>query len=106
MFTRWFANVREFVDNVAVGVVTPVPDRFTICGDEVESSVNVRVAENGLVVGGVNVRLTTHEAFTTTVDPFVQVVPAAIAKSVGFVPPRATVVMCKVSVPVLVNVTD
>jgi hypothetical protein len=105
VLTRWLPKVRELVDNVTVGCVTPVPDRFTICGDVVASSVNVSVAENGFVVGGVKVTLTTHEALATTVEPLVHVVPEAMAKSVGFVPPRATVVRCRVSVPVLVNVT-
>ena len=40
-----------------------------------------------------------------TVEPFVHVVPVAIAKSAGFAPPSATVVMCNTSVPPLVSVT-
>lgn len=94
-----------FAESVAVGGVTPVPDRLTVCVVGLASSVNVSVAANRLAVAGVNVRFTMHVLPAATVEPFVHVVPVAIAKSAGFVPPRATVVMCNTSVPPLVNVT-
>ena len=57
----------------------------------------------GKAVAGVNVKFTIHVFPAATVEPFVQVVPVAIAKSAGFVPPRATVVMCNTSVPPFVT---
>src|SRR3989442_11920947 len=50
-------------------------------------------------------RLTRQLAPATTVAPFVQVVPAAMAKSPGFEPARAMLVMLRVAVPLLVRVT-
>ena len=101
----WLVNVRLRGEGVAVGGVTPVPERFTVCAVGLASSVNTSVAENGLAVGGVKVTLTTHDWLTASVDALMHVVPLAIAKSVGFVPPSATVVRCSTSVPVFVSVT-
>src|SRR2546428_2496588 len=53
----------------------------------------------------VNVRLTRQLAPATTVAPFVQVLPAAMAKSPGFKPARTMLVMLRVAVPLLVRVT-
>src|SRR5437899_8614989 len=58
-----------------------------------------------LAAVGVNVRLTRQLAPATTVAPFVQVVPAAMAKSPGFKPARTMLVMLRVAVPLLVRVT-
>ena len=69
----------EFADSVAVGGVTPVPDKFTVCVVGLASSVNVSVAVNGLAVAGVNVRFTMHVLPDDTVEPFVHVVPVTIA---------------------------
>lgn len=69
----------EFNDSVAVGGVTPVPVKFTVCVVGFASSVNVRVAANGLAEFGVNVRFTIHVLPAATVEPFVQVVPGAMA---------------------------
>src|SRR3989454_707758 len=65
----------------------------------------VTVAVRALAAVGVNVRLTRQLAPATTVAPFVQVVPAAMAKSPGFKPARAMLVMLRVAVPLLVRVT-
>src|SRR5437870_5919848 len=65
----------------------------------------VTVAVRALAAVGVNVRLTRQLAPATTVAPFVQVVPAAMAKSPGFEPARAMLVMLRVAVPLLVRVT-
>jgi hypothetical protein len=85
--------------------VTPVPLRFTVWVVGVASSVNVNVAVNDPVLAGVNVTFTTQFAPAATVPPFVHVVPGAIANALGFVPPKATVVTCSVSVPPFVSVT-
>src|SRR5207245_2052637 len=69
------------------------------------SSVMVTVAVRALAAVGVNVRLRRQLAPATTVAPFVQVVPAAMAKSPGFEPARAMLVMLRVAVPLLVRVT-
>src|SRR3989441_1160835 len=53
----------------------------------------------------VSVRLTRQLAPATTVAAFVQVVPAAMAKSPGFKPARTMLVMLRVAVPLLVRVT-
>src|SRR2546428_13028061 len=65
----------------------------------------VTVAVRALAAVGVNVRLTRQLAPATTVAPFVQVVPAAMAKSPGFKPARAMLVMLRVAVPRVVRVT-
>src|SRR5437879_13813271 len=65
----------------------------------------VTVAVRALAAVGMNVRLRRQLAPATTVAPFVQVVPAAMAKSPGFKPARATLVMLRVAVPPLVRVT-
>src|SRR2546426_317426 len=65
----------------------------------------VTVAVRALAAVGVNVRLTRQLAPATTVAPFVQVVPAAMAKSPGFEPARTMLVMLRVAVPLLVRVT-
>src|SRR2546427_9334875 len=48
---------------------------------------------------GVNVRLTRQLAPATTVAPFVQVVPAAMAKSPGFEPARGRPVILRPAAP-------
>src|SRR2546422_7278799 len=63
------------------------------------------VAVRALAAVGVNVRLRRQLAPATTVAPFVQVVPAAMAKSPGFKHARAMLVMMRVAVPLLVRVT-
>src|SRR3989442_1698490 len=68
-------------------------------------SVMVTVAVRALAAVGVNVRLRRQLAPATTVAPFVQVVPAAMAKSPGFKPARTMLVMLRVAVPLLVRVT-
>src|SRR3989442_920481 len=83
----------------------PVPASDTDCGLLAASSVMVTVAVRALAAVGVNVRLRRQLAPATTVAPFVQVVPAAMAKSPGFKPARAMLVMLRVAVPLLVRVT-
>src|SRR3989441_3038102 len=65
----------------------------------------VTVAVRALAAVGVNVRLTRQLAPATTVAPFVQVVPAAMAKSPGFEPARAMLVMVRADVRLLVSGT-
>src|SRR5207244_4123609 len=83
----------------------PVPASDTDCGLPAASSVMVTVAVRALAAVGVNVRLRRQLAPATTVAPFVQVVPAAMAKSPGFKPARTMLVMLRVAVPLLVRVT-
>src|SRR2546426_1815536 len=92
-------------ESVAAGGVTPVPVSNTDCGLPAASSVMVTVAVRVLAAVGMNVRLTRQLAPATTVAPFVQVVPAAMAKSPGFKPARTMLVMLRVAVPLLVRVT-
>src|SRR5256712_478744 len=89
---------------VTAGTI-PVPASDTNCGLPGASSVMVTVAVRALAAVGVNVRLTRQLAPATTVAPFVQVVPAAMAKSPGFKPARTMLVMLRVAVPLLVRVT-
>jgi hypothetical protein len=86
----------------------PVPDSDTVCVVGDASSVIVKVAgPRAPAAPGVNVTLMTQLAAGATVDPFVQVVPVvATAKSVAFVPPIATVLMCSVEPPGLDTVID
>src|SRR5438132_1066095 len=83
----------------------PYPTLFRSCGLPGASSVMVTVAVRALAAVGVNVRLTRQLAPATTVAAFVQVVPAAMAKSPGFKPARTMLVMLRVAVPLLVRVT-
>jgi hypothetical protein len=69
----------ELNDSVAVGGVTPVPVRFTVCVVGFASSVNVSVAVCAPSTVGMNVRFTIQVAPAATVEVFVQVVPAAMA---------------------------
>ena len=99
------ALIAECAANGCGRSVTPVPVSDTDCGLLAASSEMVTVAARGPVATGVNVRLRTQLALATTVAPFVQVVPAAMAKSPGFEPARAMLVMLRVAVPLLVRVT-
>src|SRR2546428_1840458 len=99
------ALMAGWVANGCGGSVTPVPVSDTDCGLPAASSVMVTVAVRALAAVGVNVRLTRQLAPATTVAPFVQVVPAAMAKSPGFKPARTMLVMLRVAVPLLVRVT-
>src|SRR2546428_420630 len=88
---RWVLNGVLVGAKVTVGA-TPVPASDTDCGLPAASSVMVTVAVRALAAVGVNVRLRRQLAPTTTVAPFVQVVPAAMAKSPGFEPARTMLV--------------
>lgn len=78
---------------MAAGGVTPV--RETVCvepGTPLLSSVNVSVAVLVPTAVGVNVTFQLQLPFVAaTVKPLVQVVPAAIAKSLALVPVIVTV---------------
>lgn len=105
----WLVNVKLVGEGVAVGGVTPVPDRLMTCVVGEASSVSVMVALYAIAVAGVNVTAIVQVLFGAvkpTVELFVQVVPdpGTMAKSAGFVPPSATVLMSSVAVPVLVTV--
>ena len=96
-------------EGVAVGGVTPVPDRFTTCVVGLASSVIVIVALNGLAVAGVNVTAMV-QVFAGAVNPiaapFTHVVPEpdTMEKSAELVPPSTTEPILRVAVPVLVRV--
>src|SRR3989449_32155 len=100
----WSPKARLVGAKVTAGTM-PVPASDTDCGLPGASSVMVTVAVRALAAVGVNVRLRRQLAPATTVAPFVQVVPAAMAKSPGFKPARAMLVMLRVAVPLLVRVT-
>src|SRR5207245_2744700 len=101
---RWSPKARLVGAKVTAGTI-PVPASDTDCGLPGASSVMVTVAVRALAAVGVNVRLTRQLAPATTVAAFVQVVPAAMAKSPGFKPARTMLVMLRVAVPLLVRVT-
>src|SRR3989454_1070836 len=98
---RWSPKARLVGAKVTAGTI-PVPASDTNCGLPGAVSVRVTVAVRAPAAVGVNVRLTRQLAPATTVAPFVQVVPAAMAKSPGFKPARAMLVMLRVAVPLLV----
>src|SRR2546425_556037 len=89
---RWSPKARLVGAKVTAGTI-PVPASDTNCGLPGASSVMVTVAVRALAAVGVNVRLTRQLAPATTVAPFVQVVPAAMAKSPGFKPARTMLVI-------------
>src|SRR5207253_2085625 len=101
---RWSPKARLVGAKVTAGTI-PVPASDTDRGLPGASSAMVTIAVRALAAVGVNVRLRRQLAPTTTVAPFVQVVPAAMAKSPGFEPARAMLVMLRVAVPLLVRVT-
>src|SRR5207302_790932 len=101
---RWSPKARLVGAKVTAGTI-PVPASDTNCGLPGASPVMVTVAVRALAAVGVHVRLTRQLAPATTVAPFVQAVPAAMAKSPGFEPARAMLVMLRVAVPLLVRVT-
>jgi hypothetical protein len=85
---------------------TAVPVRPSVCGLPAALSVIDRVAARAPAAVGVNVILITHVAFGATAAPFVQVVPAATAKSAALVPEiAAAAVMFKLALPVFLTVT-
>jgi len=96
------------VERLAVGAV-PVPFSVTVCDEPVALSLTVSVAVRAPNAPGLNVTLITHVPLgAVTVTEFVQVVPAAIAKSAAFVPLIVTALdaaRVTVPVPVFVSVT-
>jgi hypothetical protein len=85
---------------------TAVPVRPSVCGLPAALSVIDRVADRAPAALGVNVMLITHVAFGATAAPFVQVVPAAMAKSAALVPEiAAAAVMFRLALPVFLTVT-
>src|SRR5438128_2155135 len=89
---------------VTAGTI-PVPASDTDCGLPGASSVMVTVAVRALAAVGVNVRLTRQLAPATTVAPFVQVVPAAMAKEPGSTRVNSIQGSIRVAVPLLDRVT-
>src|SRR5947209_7162667 len=83
----------------------PVPASDTDRGLPGASSVMVTVAVRALAAVGVNVRLTRQLEIGRASGREGVVVPAAMAKSTGFEPARAMLVMLRVAVPLLVRVT-
>jgi len=85
---------------------TAVPVMPSVCGLPAALSVIDRVADRAPAALGVNVMLITHVAFGATAAPFVQVVPAAMAKSAALVPEiAAAAVMFRLALPVFLTVT-
>src|SRR5947209_3517400 len=101
---RWSPKARLVGAKVTAGAM-PVPASDTDCGLLAASSVMVTVAVRALAAVGVNVTFFPYPTPFRSVAPFVQVVPAAMAKSPGFKPARAMLVMLRVAVPLLVRVT-
>src|SRR2546422_1047048 len=99
------ALIAECAANGCGRSVTPVPVSDTDCGLPAASSVMVTVAVRALAAVGVNVRLTRQLAPATTVAAFVQVVPAAVAKTPGLKSPRVIVGLLTVAEPLLVRAT-
>src|SRR2546425_483751 len=95
---------RIIKEKITAGTI-PVPASDTDRGLPGASSVMVTVAVRALAAVGVNVRLRRQLEPPASVGLFVQVVPAAMAKSPGFEPARAMLVMLRVAVPLLVRVT-
>src|SRR2546427_6780747 len=79
---RWSPKARLVGAKVTAGTI-PVPASDTDRELPGASSEMVTVAVRALAAVGVNVRLTRQLAPATTVAPFVQVVPAPMAKSPG-----------------------
>jgi hypothetical protein len=97
-----WVKVKPGAEKLTAGAV-PVPLKVTVCGLPLALSVKTSEALKLPVVAGVNVTLTAQVLPGVTVAP-VQV-SALLAKSLGFVPPRAAVEMLRLLVPVLVTVT-
>src|SRR5207245_304365 len=100
----WSPKARLVGAKVTAGAM-PIPASDTDCGLPGASSVMVTVAVRALAAVGVKDRKSVELAPATTVAPFVLVVPAAAAKSPGFEPARAMLVMLRLAVPLLVRVT-
>src|SRR5438128_578614 len=106
--TRCLPKALLVAESVAVGGVTPVPVSDTDCGLPGASSVMVTVAVRAPVAAGVKLTLIRSEerraggprarGHGATPEP-------ATAKSPGFEPARAMLVMLRVAVPLLVRVT-
>jgi hypothetical protein len=79
-----------------------VPARATVCGLPLALSVKVTLAVNGPLATGVKVTLMAQLAPAATLVPQLLL----CAKSLGFVPASAMLVMLNAAVPELVNVTD
>jgi hypothetical protein len=112
----WLLNVRLVGEGVAVGGVTPVPERLTDCTEPVtapESSVILSTAgPRAPAATGVKV-IDTVQVLLPEVEPIVMPAtqglfpPEAMAKSEALVlaGSMATVAMCSTSVPEFVSVT-
>ena len=84
-------------------VSEPVPDNPTVWGLFPAASVNVRVAARDPLALGVNVMLTVQVAEPARLVPQVL---AEMAKSPGFAPDSATLLIAMAVAPPLVRVTD
>jgi hypothetical protein len=83
----------------------PMPVSATVCVAGLALSVKVSVADSPLTADAVKMRLTIQLVAIATVDPFVHVVPLAMAKSAAFGPLTATVVRLRAALPGLESVT-
>src|SRR3989441_1133639 len=104
---RWVPNARLVGAKVTAGTI-PVPASDTDCGLPGASSVMVTVAVRAPVAAGVNVTVKAQLADAATGPPargHGATPEPATAKSPGFEPARAMLVMLRVAVPLLVRVT-
>ena len=99
--TFWLPKVRLVGERLALAaVVTPVPERLTLCVFPGALSVRVTAAVRLPVTGGLKVTLMVHPAPAATLDPQVFV----WAKSPGFAPVNAMLEMVRAVLPLLVRV--
>jgi len=87
---------------VRITSCVPVPESDTACGLPLALSVILSVAVYELAAAGVNVTSIVHLPPAATELPQVS---AISAKSLGFVPPTATLEILKAALPVLLRVT-
>jgi hypothetical protein len=100
--TGWLPKPRLVADRLTAGA-TPVPERLTVWGVSAALSLIVRVASREPVAKGVKVTLTEQVPLGATLT-LEQLSAAVLAKSAALLPPRLTVLIFNVAVPLLVTV--
>src|ERR1017187_10410675 len=100
--TFWLAKVRLPAVRDTIGAPTPVPERVTVWGDPAALSVMVTDAPRLPAAVGVKVTEMLQLPPAATLAPQVLV----CAKSPGFIPVTARLLIRRVAVPVLLRVTD
>ncbi len=104
--TVWVANVSAVALSEIAGcaMVVPVPFNATVDGEPAALWAIVRLAVRAPVAAGVDVTLTTHDAFAATLPPAMHVVPEAIWNSPAWLPVIDNAPSVNAAVPVLLNV--